>query len=124
MNMIGIEQAAKAAHNAIKRYCEDNGDNSIDDWEKANDNIKQSAIDGVKYLMANPHASSKDMHDNWVKFKKKDGWVYGETKDTEKKTHPSITDYKNLSAIERKKDEMFIAVAKGFIPSTGDTNAF
>lgn len=112
-----IEQAAKAAHEAIREFNEAINDFSVKPWDDAAENIKKSAIDGVKYLIANPEATGKDMHDNWVKFKKADGWVYGEIKDASKKTHPSMRPYDQLDARERMKDDIFVSMVKAHIHS-------
>lgn len=110
-----LELIAKSAHEAIRQFNESNGDFSVKPWDESPENIKNSAIDGVKYLMKNPHATGKDMHDNWVKFKRADGWVYGKTKDAEKKTHPSIRPYEELDARERMKDDIFVSMVKAHI---------
>lgn len=41
-----------------------------------------------------------------------DGWVYGEVKDADKKTHPCIVPYNELPEFQKKKDHLFIAIVK------------
>ena len=38
------------------------------------------------------------------------GWVFGETYDTEKKTHPDLVPYAQLGQLERDKDAVFVAL--------------
>jgi hypothetical protein len=40
----------------------------------------------------------------------KDGWVYGETKDAEKKTHPCLVPFHELPEFQQKKDKLFCAI--------------
>ena len=47
---------------------------------------------------------SRNIHENWSENKIKDGWVWGEELDATKKTHPSITEYENLSEEEKNYD--------------------
>jgi hypothetical protein len=42
--------------------------------------------------------------------KKKDGWVYGEVKDAEAKTHPCIVPFEELPEFQKKKDALFCAI--------------
>lgn len=65
---------------------------------------RESILDGIKFRLNHPNASEKEMHDNWCKFKLEQGWIYGPVKDEEKKTHPNLIPYKELSLEERNKD--------------------
>jgi len=46
----------------------------------------------------------------WLEDKKKDGWVYGEVKDAEAKTHPCIVPFEELPEFQKKKDALFCAI--------------
>lgn len=56
-------------------------------------------------------------HQNWMEYKKSEGWVYGEVKDPEKKTHPCMVPYCDLPDSQRIKDmvvvEAYIALMDG-----------
>jgi uncharacterized protein YodC (DUF2158 family) len=45
-----------------------------------------------------------------MKEKIAEGWVYGETKDSEKKTHPCLVSYDELPEFQKKKDALFCAI--------------
>lgn len=107
-----IEQIAKVCHEANKAYCETIGDISHMDWEETPHNIKQSAMDGVKFFIDNPTATPEMSHQNWTKFKVADGWVYGEEKNTNLKTHPCLVPYGDLPLDQRLKDSLFISIVK------------
>ncbi|AGO47944.1 RyR domain containing protein [Cellulophaga phage phi40:1] len=109
-----LSNIAKTCHEVNRAYCEGHNDMSQAPWEEVPDNIKNSAIDGVKFALANPKATSKSMHDNWLAFKIEDGWVYGETKDIEKKEHNCLVAYEELPLAQRVKDSLFLTVVRSF----------
>jgi hypothetical protein len=69
-------------------------------------NIDQynSLLDGVAIMIENPKIAPDANHENWMKKKKEQGWVYGKTKDFEKKTHPDLIPFDDLPEIEKRKD--------------------
>ena len=101
---------AKACHQANKAWCESDGDSSQNNWEDAESWQRDSAISGVKFRLENPDAPASAMHDNWSKEKVADGWVYGEVKDVEKKTHPCLVPFEELPLFQQKKDKLFSAI--------------
>jgi len=113
-----IERAAKAAHEVNRAYCVAIGDFSQVSWEDAPENIRRSAIDGVKAYLQNPRMSPKEIHENWVAFKLADGWVYGETKDPESKTHPCLVSYEDLPGEQKTKDALFVTIVRGVLPES------
>lgn len=71
-----------------------------------------STKDAVRFYLENPNASPEENHENWLSMKTKQGWVYGEVKDFEKKTHPDMRPYDELPEVEKKKDTMNLAMMK------------
>lgn len=108
------EQIAKTCHEVNKAYCESIGDTSQPKWEDAPEWQKESAINGMEFHQANPGSKPRDSHDNWLVDKRLDGWVYGEEKDAEKKTHPCMVPYEDLPKKQQTKDALFIAVVRSF----------
>lgn len=47
---------------------------------------------------------AKNTHENWAKNKLQDGWVYGEMLDNDKKTHPCLLEYEELSEEDKDYD--------------------
>lgn len=105
-----LEKIAKVCHQVNKAYCEINGDDSQQDWEQAEGWQRNSALLGVAFRINNPDAPVSAQHDSWMKQKESEGWVYGEKKDTEKKTHPCMVPFEKLPPFQRKKDELFTAI--------------
>ena len=107
-----ITGIAKICHEVNKTYCESIGDFSQYAWEKAPEWQKQSAINGVKFHLSNPESKPCDSHNSWMKEKLDNGWVYGNIKDENKKTHPCILPYDNLPEDQKTKDKLFIAIVR------------
>jgi hypothetical protein len=101
---------AKACHEANKVWCEVNGDFSQKHWDDAEEWQKDSSINGVKFRLNNPDAKEDAQHNAWMDDKIKDGWVYGEVKDAEKKTHPCLVPFEELPSFQQKKDKLFSAI--------------
>lgn len=102
-----IEKIAKACHEANRTYCVCIGDRSQKPWEEAAENIKASAKAGVLNHLMNPGMTPEQSHKAWSDFKIKDGWVYGEVKSEEHKTHPCLVPYETLPLEQQIKDHLF-----------------
>lgn len=107
--MTKIEIIARTCHEVNKAFCAGLGDFSHLPWESTPENIKASAIDGVQaHLAAGPEGLTPGTsHKAWMDFKRADGWTYGQVKDYEKKTHPSLVAFHQLSEQEQAKDHLF-----------------
>jgi len=105
-----ILSIAIACHEANREYCQSIGDTSQVPWAEAPDWQKQSALGGI--AKAIDGATPEQLHVSWTDQKIADGWVYGEVKDAEAKTHPCITPYGNLPEEQRKKDDIFLATVR------------
>lgn len=107
---------AELCHNVNKAYCEYMGDFSQLDWDDESEamvGIRKSAIDGVIFHFTND-TTPEESHENWMEFKLKEGWVYGEVKDLEKKTHPCLVPYDQLPEDQQVKDHLFTAIVTTF----------
>lgn len=99
---------AMVCHNVNKAYCQAIGDLSQVEWELAPDWQRESAINGVKaHINSGFTMKPEDSHISWMKEKVESGWVYGEVKDVEKKTHPCIIPYDQLPQSQKIKDYLF-----------------
>lgn len=114
--MLLVYAVAKICHQANKALCENIGDNSQVDWEKAPGWQKASAENGVNFCMHNPNAPASANHESWLKEKTDNGWVYGEIKDAEKKTHPCCVPYDQLPDNQKSKDALFKSIVDGLRP--------
>lgn len=103
---------ATVCHESNRAYCWLLGDKSQVPWDEAPDWQKESSINGVLFLLNNPDATEETVHQNWVNDKIKAGWKYGPVKDPDKKTHPSIIKFSELSDSEKDKDKLFVAIVR------------
>ena len=109
-----IEQIAKTCHEVNRAYCKSIGDNSQPSWENAPEWQRSSAIDGIKNIVEGIVKTPEDSHKGWLAEKERTGWVYGDIKDPEKKTHPCMVAYSELPKDQQTKDALFMAVVKSF----------
>lgn len=109
-----ITSIAKICHQANKAYCESIGDTSQVEWEDAPEWQKNSAILGVRFSINNLDKPISANHESWLKVKIDEGWVYGEIKDAEAKTHPCIVPYSQLPEAQKRKDAIFRNIVSSF----------
>lgn len=105
-----VEYIAKVCHEANRAYCQTQGDGSQPFWEFAPDWQRESSIAGVIFKLENPDSNHDALHNAWMQEKIKDGWVYGEVKDANAKTHPCIVPFEQLPEFQQKKDALFSAI--------------
>lgn len=109
-----VNQIAKTCQEVNKVFCEHLGDYSQPKWDDAPDWQKDTLIDGVIFHQNNPGSTAEDSHNNWMAKKIEDGWVYGEKKDVEAKTHPCMLAFSDLPIDQQTKDSLFLAVVRSF----------
>lgn len=110
MSAANIEACARAAHEANRAYCIALGDTSQPAWDDAPEWQRSSARNGVVGALAgNTPAES---HAGWLAEKVAAGWVYGEVKNPDAKTHPCMVPYDQLPVSQRAKDGIFLAVVR------------
>ena len=112
--LVTIDYIASLAHNMNRAYCELNGDFSQKKWDYAPQWQRESAVNGVRFHLANPDATPADSHISWRKEKDLTGWVYGPVKNEIAKEHPCMVDYDLLPVSQRVKDYLFKALVDAY----------
>lgn len=108
-----IERCARAAHEVNRAYCQALGDTSQRPWAEAPEWQRDSARNGVRAVLSGgPSHTPERSHEGWLAQKFAEGWVYGPTKDAERKTHPCCVPYAELPEAQRAKDYVFLAVVR------------
>lgn len=107
---------ARVCYEANRAWCAAHGDDSQPRYADAAHWQLVSIENGVRFHMANPQASASASHANWMAEKLADGWVYGEDKDPEKKTHPCIVPFDQLPEQQQAKDRMFKGIVHALTP--------
>lgn len=110
-----VERVGRVCHEANRAYCVGIGDTSQVSWDEAPDWQKNSALSGVEKILRGEITSPAQAHESWLKQKTDDGWVYGELKDADLKTHPCIRPYDELPADQKVKDAIFFGICYGIM---------
>lgn len=108
----GVYHIAKVCHAVNRSYCQALGDDSQPAWEDAPEWQKDSAFRGVVFHLRNPEATPASSHESWLAAKQADGWVYGDTKDPDRKEHPCMVPYNELPLEQRVKDYLFKSIVE------------
>jgi hypothetical protein len=107
---------AKVCHEANRALCDGLGDYSQKPWEDAPQWQRDSAINGVKFNLNNPHAPASASHDSWLEEKRLAGWKFGPEKDAGRKEHPCYVPYEELPKEQQAKDHLFKAIVAALSP--------
>ena len=70
---------------------------------------------GIAAMRANPLMNAADQHASWLAHKEADGWVYGEKKDANAKTHDCMVPYHELPWEQQVKDKIFGSIARAML---------
>lgn len=108
--MLSVEELARVCHEANRAYCEALGDHSQKPWAEADEWQHDTVRNGVQFRLDNPNEYASASHDNWLRVKSREGWVYGPVKDEKAKTHPCIMAFEELPIALQRKDRMFCAI--------------
>lgn len=106
-----VLHAARVAHDVSRVL----GDNSQPSWSEAPEWQRRSALLGVRAIQANPGITSAQQHALWRAQMVSDGWVYGDAKDVEKKTHPCLVPYDELPDEQQVKAVLSAAAVRAVL---------
>lgn len=106
--MTEVHDIARVCHEANRALQAINGEEVGPEWDDAPKWMRDSAEDGVTNIIAG--ATPRESHENWMRYRAADGWVYGEVKDESLKTHPCMVPYDDLPYSQRIKDSLFHGV--------------
>ena len=101
--MIDIARVCHEANRALQLVAGDPAPSP--EWDHAPEWQRESAVACVREAQAG--ATPEQLHESWCTFRAKVGWVYGETKDSDAKTHPCLVAYADLPLDQRQKDSVF-----------------
>lgn len=110
LDKLTVNSVAKICHQANRALCQGMGDDTQLTWDAAPVWQIESAIKGVLFCLDNPDAPPSANHESWLKQKEEDGWIYGEVKDADKKTHPCCVPYEQLPEMQKAKDYLFKSI--------------
>lgn len=108
--MMDFDKIARVCYEVNRAYCQALGDNSQPPWDDAPEWQRKSVISGVNFHLGHPEAGPEASHNSWLAEKERDGWIFGETRDAEEKTHPCIVPFEQLPVEQQAKDFIFRAI--------------
>lgn len=88
-------------------------------WDEAPDYQARQATAGVQEVIRNPELTAERSHELWCERMRAEGWVRGDVKDPERKTHPTLLPFDELPAEQQLKDRLFIAIVRALTPAGG-----
>lgn len=110
MNTIRI---AELCHNVNRTYSASLGEDVPPEWHMLSSEARLDMIEGVKFIFQT-NKTPEQIHEYWMKQKIQNGWVYGEEKNEEKKTHNYLVPYSELSNAQKTKDNLFKTICSFF----------
>lgn len=121
-----INKTAEICHEQNKAFCEPIGDYSQLPWKLAEPWQREAALEQVTVHFESGPISAGQSHTEWMKQKQADGWVHGNVKDGELKTHPDLVPFEELDFNAKVKDYIFNytcrAVEQALAPYTKNKN--
>lgn len=105
------------AHEANRMYCLSLGDTSQPSWEHAPTWQRESMLSGVRGVLSGN--APIESHENWLRQKRADGWIYGPIKDVNRKQHPCMVPYDELPPEQQMKDHLFTAMVTEMAKALG-----
>lgn len=109
------EDIAMVCHEANRAYCLSLGDSSQPSWADAPKWQVDSAVAGVRAILADPETTPEESHLGWSRQKLEDGWSDGPVKDPSIKQHPCLVPYARLPKEQQAKDALFGAVVRALM---------
>ena len=104
-------RAAQVVHEAIRALQYVQGDDAPSPpWHCAPDHLKATCLDGIRRALAGE--TPEQHHEAWCEWKRRHGWVLGDRKDDDARTHPCLKPYRDLPRHQQVKDLVFLAVAR------------
>jgi excisionase family DNA binding protein len=85
-------------------------------WDEAPDYQVREAVAGVQEVLRDPDLTAERSHELWCDRMRADGWVHGDVKDPQRKTHPTLLPFAELPEEQQLKDRLFIAVVRALAP--------
>lgn len=123
----GLDHEAMAAilHEANRQLSMTYGETPDLPWSDPAlpEHCRESARNNITFSLDIGSFDPKDAHQRWMDNKLADGWRYGGMKSYEKKTHPCLLPWDQLSPLQKRKDIMWqrlLQALLGFLRETAD----
>ena len=101
-----VYEAARLAANAAQAHV------IPEHWSQRESHFSKQFLEVNERQCGSNPRSPETLHEDWVEAYLRMGWIYGEVRDTGKKTHPDMVPYQDLGQLERDKDDVFVALCE------------
>ena len=108
--MLSTTEIARVAYETNRAYCETLGDFGQGAWQYAPQWQRDTVINGVRAIKRGVVTRPEQSHENWMKEKYDEGWVWEAEKDVDKKLHPCMVPFNKLPAEQQMKDYLFFTI--------------
>ena len=82
-------------------------------WDQRDQAFRAQFRDVIERQMGESRSRSpEELHGSWMQAYFNMGWVYGEARDPEAKTHPDLVPFADLQRQEQDKDAVFVALCE------------
>lgn len=106
-----IANIARVVHEANRALQQITGDRVVSPpWFEAPASQRDSCMRGVELALEG--VDPEELHAEWVRDRRAQGWRYGPVKDEWGKTHPALLPYNDLPPEQKVKDRLFIAIVQ------------
>jgi len=113
---ITIEQAAIVINETLRGWRLAIGDEEIATWPEADEAQREIHRASIEWYLDSPMSSPRAFHDQWVGWMVLNGWTYGPQRCTEKRRHPLIRPWAELSRLQQTKTHLCVAVMMVIAP--------
>lgn len=111
------EQVAQVVHEATRALQYVQADPSpAEPWFTLSDEAQKSAVEGVRRIRGG--VGLAEHHDAWVGYMRARGWRWGPEKDRDRKTHPDLMDWAQMTERQRDKARLFQMVVTALTVTT------
>ena len=109
-----VEQIAKTAHAIHRAYCIEMNIPTQPKWDEVENDHKDVMFNSIRHILHGEIDSVQMSHDNFIKGKIENGWVYGEKYSLENKTNPRLVEFNKLTLEQRIKESLFFECVCSF----------
>jgi hypothetical protein len=110
---------AKVIHNANKAYVDAIGGRALNpSWEEAREEQRQGLVKAVGGTIINPQ-TPEFSHEQWCLAREAEGWTKDLKYDFNRKTHPNLVPFDELTFEEQFKSHLYMGIASIFCGGLG-----
>jgi hypothetical protein len=104
------DRIARMLHVVTNALKEANNEPVLPDWDQLDEENKEFSRESVVSILSGEVTTAEQEHNRWAASKMAAGWVYGPVRDNDRKIHPMLVGFHDLSAIQQAKDLVRFAI--------------